>query len=184
MRKDVKIIDDFCPDFGWLLQEAANATYTTIEHDGLSYRNIAATNATWAYPLFEVHLGSAERKSDFFRLYVQHGEQSTFIHSDIGIADFVAILSLVPKGRHNGSLAFWRHKKLGWSEPDPNDLKGVRQAERDGLIEDRWDMLEEIEMISNRCVIFPAPFYHSRYPLDWTKDHPRIVQIFFFDVRR
>ncbi len=184
MRKDVKIIDDFCPDFGWLLQEAANATYTTIEHDGLSYRNIAITNATWAYPLFEVHLGSAERKSDFFRLYVQHGEQSTFIHSDIGIADFVAILSLVPKGRHNGSLAFWRHKKLGWSEPDPNDLKGVRQAERDGLIEDRWDMLEEIEMISNRCVIFPAPFYHSRYPQNWTKDQPRIVQIFFFDVRR
>ncbi len=184
MHKDINIIDDFCPNFGRLLQEAANATYATIEYDRLSYRNIAVTNAIWAYPLLEAHLGPVERKSDFFRLYVQQGEQSTFIHSDIGIADFAAILSLDPKHRHNGSLAFWQHKKLGWSEPDSNDLKGMRQAEQDGLIEDRWDMLDEVEMISNRCVVFPAPLYHSRYPLDWTKDFPRTVQIFFFDARR
>ncbi len=53
-----------------------------------------------------------------------------------------------------------------------------------GLIEDRWNMLEEIEMISNRCVVFPAPLYYSRYPLDWTKNYPRTVQIYYFDNRR
>ncbi len=180
-RALIKVVDDFCPNFEELRREADLAESNQIRHEGIHYPDMAGSQAIWAEPLFQRHVGPLARKSDYYRLYRKGSQQQTYIHSDIGIADFSAILSLGEPERYNGGVTFWRHKKTGWIFP--SEGKDGDPACEDGLHEDRWEPWETIDMAANRCVVFPAVLYHSRHPKTWNEDHPRKVQVFFLNVR-
>ena len=179
-RALIRVVDDFCPHFQQLRQEAVLAESNPFRHEGILYPDMARSQASWAEPLFQLHLGPVARKSDYYRLYRRGSKQQTYIHSDIGIADLSAILSLGDPDHHNGSIVFWRHKKTGWILPGGGKVGDP--ACEDGLYENRWEAWQTVEMAANRCVVFPAVLYHSRYPNKWNKNYPRKVQVFFLNI--
>lgn len=180
---DVRIIDGFLSeaDFASLRKRAGDADYAPIRHGALEYAGLSRDEQVDPAALFD-RFGMAVRpRKQFFRKYDSGVIQHTFIHSDIGLGDWAAILSLPVDGQDNGQFALWRHKATGWTEPDPSDPDGVAQTEADGLTEDKWDCLDRIPLPPNRCIVLPAARFHSRYPRDWPHPWPRRIEVFFFD---
>ena len=175
------IIDNFSDDIESVLSEANKCSYRTQAFGGNNYMGISIGFSVWAYEKFSEIL-SAEVFPDFdyYRKYESGMKQETFIHSDGSISQYAAILSLRNK---NGGLAFWHHKELGLIRPS-DDPSLINKFVIDGLDESKWDMTESIEMEKNRCVIYDASLFHSRYPKEWTSEEARMVQVFFFDVKK
>ena len=106
-------------------------------------------------------------------------KQNTFIHSDAGISQYSAIVGLGEQEYYNGHLAFWRHRRTGWTEPDDSDSAGMDLIAANGLDEKYWERTRLIELIPNRCVVYRAALFHSRYPKDWAADQPKRIQVLF-----
>lgn len=184
MPKSVRIIDEFLPAgyFATQKRDSANARYEKFRFHDLDYNGICRDESFDPAPLFARHGMHIRVQRQFFRIYEKDAVQNTYIHSDIGLAAYSAILSLAESHAHNGQLAFWRHKRTGWEEPDPRDQAGMTMIEADGLDEERWERTELVDLPPNRCVIFPATLYHSRYPRDWREPRPRRIEVFLFDL--
>ena len=186
MPEAVRIIDDFLPAeiFAAQIRRAETAPYRQARHGELDYAGISRDEALDAIPLFALHGIHIVPRRQFFRIYEQGAPQNTFIHADTGLGDQAAVLALGEPGRDNGQLAFWRHRATGWEAPDPGDPAGMEAVEADGLDETLWEQMKLVDMPPNRCVIFPAPLFHSRYPKDWPEPWPRRIETFFFDLKQ
>ncbi len=185
----IQILDNFCPHYDKLVQQAQTAKYGPYEAAGVIYPNIAITDAdhdaAWAFTQFGWTVpGYIYDVLSGFRAYHHDTpDPMHWIHSDASVSNYSAILSVAPPGHFNGSLCFWRHKQTGWLKPDISNPNGVVMTSEDAGNRDAWDRQITIRMEPNRCVIFPAALYHSRWPKHWhDTSRPRIVQVFFFDV--
>jgi hypothetical protein len=175
------IVDNFCPRFEELQKEAAEAKYKTVNHGTIFYGGISLKPpAMWAYEKFQALLGRPVKPViEYFRKYERGMEQNGFIHSDHGVSDWTAVLSL---RNDNGALCLWRHLALGWIKPDPEQPDALIQAAQDGIFPERWHLIHQQPMNENLCVIYPAALFHSRWPQEWNEDHARMIQVFFFNV--
>ncbi len=184
MPDAVRIIDDFLPEevLAAQMRHAAAAPYGKTRYGALDYGGISRDEALDAVPVFALHGLHIIPKRQFFRIYEQGAAQNTFIHADTGLGDYAAVLALGEPGRDNGQLAFWRHRRTGRKAPDPGDEAGMKEIEADGLEEAPWEQTGLVDMPPNRCVIFPASLFHSRYPRDWAEPWPRRIETFFFDL--
>ena len=184
MPKSVRIIDDFLPAeiFAAHKRDSANALYEKTRFRDLDYRGICKDESSDPAPLFARHGMHIRLQFQYFRVYEKDTIQNTFIHWDPGFATYNAILSLAENDRHNGQFAFWRHRETGWVEVNLEDRAGMALTDADGLAEDRWELVELIELPPNRCVIFPTRLFHSRYPKVWQEPWPRRIKVFVFDL--
>ncbi len=184
MPKSVRIIDNFLPVEIYAAHKRASlaARYEKIRFRNLDYRGMCNDESFNPAPLFARHGMHIRLQYQFFRIYEKDAIQNTFIHWDTGLASYAAILSLAENDRHNGHFAFWRHRETGWEEVDLEDSAGVALTDADGLIEDRWELTELIELSPNRCVIFSTRHFHSRYPKIWQEPWPRRIKVFSFDL--
>lgn len=172
----IEIYDNFCSRFEEIERESETAFYKDYTVVSQKYRGICVRTGRSA--LEKEFLGRFSVKFEYFRKYEEGVMQDTFIHSDAALSDYTAVLSLKDD---NGSLAFWRHKETGLMFPDNLNMESLQNIFKDGLDDSGWEMVENIPMIKNRCVIYPAKLFHSRYPKDWLEKDPRIVLVFFMD---
>ncbi len=185
MPETIKIIDNFYPrhEFEAINRFSATAPYEQIKFQGLDYHGICRDENFNSVRVFKKHGIPIASVRQFFRIYAKGVKQNTFIHSDAGISQYGAVLGLGEKENYNGHLAFWQHRRTGWTEPDDSDSAGMDLIAANGLDEKYWERTRLIELIPNRCVIFGAALFHSRYPRDWAEDRPRKIQVFLFDSR-
>ncbi len=165
MLDEIKVIDNFCPLYQGHIKKAYHPYYGDHEYEpGVTYPGISKElEADWAYRKFGIKFKPV---LDFARMYTKGMKQPTFIHEDSSISEYSAILCLGNSlDRDYGSVVFWEPKKLG--------ANTYRETE--------WTAIKEVKLIPNRCVVFPAKMWHSRYPKDWKEDYPRFVQVFFFN---
>ena len=168
--------ENFCPDFESHKKTADAANYSTINFGASTYPGFSLGLTHWAYKRISEIVGfEAVPCLDYFRKYERGMHQDTFVHSDRGIAEYTAVLSL---RNDNGALAFWNHKN-GEDRP----LEG-HDYRTEGLDESKWIMTHKFVLKENLCVIYPADLFHSRYPKDWTEDYARHIQVFFFNRRK
>lgn len=172
----VLVIDDFLSDPQAERERALRAKYRTVSHNGVTYRGIAETEDPPMRERLEEIAGAGKAKEcvSFWRRYLENEEQETFIHSDVLIGHFTAVLYLSDPAHCRGGLAFWRHRKYGWEwHPHPETLKeqGLKNTEklwkrihREGFDESLWEMVDYVPLEFNRLVVFRSPLYHSRYP--------------------
>ncbi len=184
MPESVRIIDEFLPAeiFAAHKRDSANARYEKFRFRNLDYNGISKDESFDPAPLFARHGMHIRLERQFFRIYEKDAVQNTFVHWDTGFATYGAVLSLAEDDRHNGHFAFWRHRETGWEEVDLEDKAGVALTDADGLIEDRWEIIELIELPPNRCIIFPLGLFHSRYPKYWRESWPRRIKVYSFDL--
>lgn len=125
------------------------------------------------------HTGSIVIPNNVFFRNTNVGYEQAYIHSDRDFAAHTAVVYLSEHKEPYGT-AFYRHKPSGWTEmPDPNILVEECPQAWEKLKEDmvsrdpdKWEQIDFVEGKYNRAVIFEAPLFHSRFPLDGIGDNP------------
>lgn len=173
--------DNFIPSFEALKDSAHSLKFKDVTiGDGKTYRGIAPFDHQDAWDA--IHTATGGRTIlpvvSFFRRYEKEMPQDTFIHSDIGFANKIAILPMDDEPS-NGGTAFWMHKQTKFVKPSPtSDLKHfVSQTKQ----EDKWSLLHVEQDKKNRLLMFDAELFHSRMPQFWRWDEPRLIAVFFFN---
>lgn len=112
--------------------------------------------------------------SMFFRV-TNEGMERAYIHSDRESGNHTCIAYLSEHEEPSGT-AFFRHKRTGLTEmPSFKDMK------EDGLMEElkadmvsrdprKWEQTDYVNGVYNRALIFSAPLFHSRFPLEGIGD--------------
>lgn len=125
--------------------------------------------------------------SMFFRV-TNEGTERAYIHSDRESGDHTCVCYMTEHEEPSGT-AFFRHKGTGLTEmpsfKEMNELGilGELKADMVSRDPDKWEQIDYVEGKKNRAVIFEAPLFHSRYPLEGigkTKEEGRLVWVSHF----
>lgn len=118
-----------------------------------------------------------------YRPYLARDRQPTFIHTDFKVGTHTGILFLSEDPAFG--LSFWRHRLTGLQdirmELDPEMALAIDQ---DGFIECLWDKIAHVPSKLGRFVLFPAGYFHSRWPEKAATNELekcRLVKVFFFN---
>lgn len=126
-------------------------------------------------PLVLIPVGGIATLS-FFRKSPLGQEEPHFIHTDIDMGDWSAILYLNPDPPEGDGTSFWTHTASGAIE----SLIPHERSE-EGRTAIGWELRQHVQARFNRLVIFPSSFFHSRaIPENWGEgDEARLTQITF-----
>lgn len=177
------VVDNFLPekDFNEEVFLSDNLEYKSYDFGGVQWPSMRVGLSKTIYPFFEDRLGiKITPMMDYHRKYELNINQPSFIHSDESISEFTAVLSIKDD---NGDLAFWKNRKTGAISSVGESFENINMYRHDGLKESAWQITNKIEMKANRCVIYKADLFHSRYPQIWNKSHARLVHVFFFNKK-
>lgn len=113
--------------------------------------------------------------SMFFRV-TNVGTERAYIHSDREQGDHTCVVYLTDHAEESGT-AFFRHKRTGLTE-----MPSFADMHRAGILEElkqdmvsrdpsKWEQVAYVAGKKNRALIFDAPLFHSRYPLEGISDN-------------
>jgi hypothetical protein len=113
----------------------------------------------------------------------------SWIHAD-STTDWAALIYLTPDAPLSSGTGIFRHKATGWQHFDykRENEPGYKEAAPPGSdCQDytKWEMVDRIGNVFNRCVMYRADNYHVS--LDYFgKDmyDGRLFQVFFFNTER
>lgn len=117
----------------------------------------------------------------FFRRSPFRQAEPNFVHSDLSMGDWTAILYLNPDPPAGDGTTFWQHRDSGARFTNPESLEAYA-AEGVPLADvTLWRPWYRVPARFNRLVLFPAPYYHSRsLPENYGHgDDARLVQVTF-----
>jgi Family of unknown function (DUF6445) len=179
MKPAFTVIDEFLPDPDVVAQSAklagfGNWTPPTAavgsgKYEGIGYigdhakiiRSIVGS------------LGAVFPNTMFFRMTTEETERA-YIHSDRHHGDWTCITYLSSHVEPSGT-ALWRHRKFNLLEmPTFEEMKerGIFDEVKRDMVEggaDTWEQIDFVRGLYNRALIFRAPLFHSRFPLDGMK---------------
>lgn len=116
------------------------------------------------------------------------GMEKAYIHSDRESGNHTVICYLTDHDEESGT-AFFRHKRTGLtSMPSFADMQemGILDELKDDMVSrdpDKWIQLDYVRGSKNRALIFDAPLFHSRFPLEGigdSADNGRLVWVSHF----
>ena len=97
-----------------------------------------------------------------------------YIHTDVDMGDWTAVLYLHPHPPEGDGTSFWRDRHTQAIAADHSTP--AMWANREAF--DRW---HHVPAVFNRLVVFPAPYFHSRGLIEnYGQGHDaRLIQIVF-----
>lgn len=122
-------------------------------------------------------VGAVVPNSMFFRV-TNEGMERAYIHSDRECGAHTCVAYLSEHDTTSGT-AFFRHKRTGLTEmPSFQEMKesGLLDELRADMVSrdpDKWEQLDFVRGQYNRALIFPAPLFHSRFPLEGIGTNPQ-----------
>jgi Family of unknown function (DUF6445) len=99
------------------------------------------------------------------------GMEKAYIHSDRESGNHTCICYLTDHDEESGT-AFFRHKRTGLiSMPSFAEMKesGIMDELKSDMVSrdpDKWEQMDYVKGRLNRALIFRAPLFHSRFPLE------------------
>lgn len=171
------VIDDFCPEIEQVVASVHAAGFGTWRpnkgevgssvYEGMGFWG---DHAKMLLALARATGGLVIPNANFFRV-TNVGMEKAYIHSDreSGSSSCIAYLS---EHEEESGTAFFRHKRTGWtSMPSMKEMKamGVMDAMREDMVSrdpDKWEQIDYVRGRYNRALIFAAPLFHSRFPLE------------------
>ncbi len=159
-------------------ERARAAEYKTVQHGGFNYPGFSVhEDKAFADKVGEFLGVPVVSHSAMYRRFFRGEIPVGYIHNDINMGDYTAILYLNPPDQCEGGTAFWRNRELGWEgcpvEPEVWEAAQAQdtpafwhQMWRDGFDESKWEMTKLVEMKFGRLLIYPAALFHSWYPKD------------------
>lgn len=196
MECKYRVVDNFChlTDLEIVRESAIKAGFSTWRpnkgevgssvYDGMGFwgdhalmlRDLVACTGRVVVP-----------NSMFFRV-TNEGMEKAYIHSDREAGDHTCVVYLTEHEQESGT-AFFRHKRTGLTE-----MPSFLDMHKSGLLDelkadmvsrdpDKWEQIAYVEGKKNRALIFDAPLFHSRYPLEGisnTTESGRMVWVSHF----
>jgi hypothetical protein len=171
-----RVFDNFLPDPEAYRREALGREFRTYEFPGETYHGIAMP-APPEIPMriAQMFPGTVPTLS-FFRRSPEGQAEPLFIHTDVGMGEWTALLYLNPDPPEGDGTVFWRHLATGAIE---SAIPHERTEE--GRTPCGWRPWRTIEARFNRLVLFPATLFHSRAIFaNWgAGDEARLTQVVF-----
>lgn len=111
----------------------------------------------------------------FFRKSPLGQVEPHFIHTDVDMGQWSALLYLNPNPKDGDGTAFWTHKSGAIESEIPHERS------EEGRTPDSWTMRELVRGTFNRVLMFPSAYFHSRaIHENWGDgDGARLVQVVF-----
>lgn len=177
-------------------EKALEQKYETIQRMGFNYPGISLTDDYQSKAeVSNISDLIGEKLTPHVSMYRRYTEEElgpTYIHSDLHLAHYTAILFLNKSHQCDGGTAFWKHKQHGWeSHPTEKQVRACgleptkelfAQLHQDGFDETKWELVELADMKFNRLLVFSAPKFHSRYPFKPFGDktlNARLIKVYF-----
>jgi hypothetical protein len=121
----------------------------------------------------------------FFRVANEEVDTDWRIHADSKVGDIrperALVLYISPstkEGLHG--TAFWRHKDVGYEMPlDASDEETNRFLSEQANNLDNWDLHSVVGYRTNRALMYPSNYFHSKYPNTGWKEG-RMVYVMFY----
>jgi hypothetical protein len=171
------VVDNFCPELDWVKQSAFAAGFDTWNpnkgevgssvYEGMGFWG---DHALMIRSLMRAVGGPIIPNSMFFRV-TNVGMERAYIHSDRESGSHTCVVYLTDHEEQSGT-AFFQHKSTGLKEmPSFHELResGLMDELKQDMVSrnpDNWTQLDYVRGIKNRALIFNAPLFHSRFPLD------------------
>lgn len=174
---DYIVVDDFCDELDMVKDSAFAAGFSTwLPNKGEVGSSVYEGMGFWGDHSFMLRsLVDATRSlvvpnSMFFRI-TNEGMEKAYIHSDRESGAHTCVVYMTDHEQPSGT-AFYRHKRTGLTEMpsfhEMDDL-GILEELKEDMVSrdpDKWEQLAYVEGKKNRALIFHAPLFHSRYPLE------------------
>lgn len=194
MSLDYIVVDDFCDHLELVKESAFAAGFSTwLPNKGEVGSSVYEGMGFWgnhALMLRSLILATGTvlvPNSMFFRI-TNEGMEKAYIHSDRETGDHTCVVYMTSHEQPSGT-AFFRHKRTGLTE-----MPSFQEMADDGILDelkvdmvsrdpDKWEQLDYVEGKYNRALIFHAPLFHSRFPLEGfgkTEEEGRLVWVSHF----
>ncbi len=112
----------------------------------------------------------------FFRKSPLGQVEPHFIHTDVDMGEWSALLYLNTTPKQGDGTSFWTHRPTGTIG------SGIpHERSQEGQTVDNWDVREHVHSKFNRLAMFPSTYFHSRaIHENWGYgDDARLVQVVF-----
>lgn len=188
------VVDDFCDDLDAVRGSAFAAGFDTWRpnkgevgssvYEGMGFWG---NHALMLHALMRATGGAVVPNSMFFRV-TNEGMERAYIHSDRESGNFTCVAYLTEHEEESGT-AFFMHKRTGLKTmPSFAEMKdmGIFDELKADMVSrdpDKWVQIDYVRGVRNRALIFHAPLFHSRYPLEGigsTLDTGRMVWVSHF----
>lgn len=175
------VIDNFCEDLEQVKASAYAAGFDTwrpnkgavgsSNYEGMGFWG---DHALMIRALARAVGGMVVPNSMFFRV-TNVGMERAYIHSDRESGNHTCIAYLTDHEQESGT-AFYMHKRTGLKEmpsfQEMGDMGIFDELKADMVSRDpdKWVQTDYVRGAYNRALIFSAPLFHSRFPLDGIGD--------------
>jgi hypothetical protein len=175
--KDIGVYDAFLPEPDSYRRFALQQTFRSFEFEHCTFHGIAPLSLSEFVPTaIGKLLAPSVSTLSFLRRSPLGQEEPHFIHTDIDMGDWSAILYLNENPPEGDGTTFWTHKPTGAIE----SLVPHERSE-EGRSPQGWGARKTVQARFNRLLIFPSSYFHSRAIFDnWGRgDDARLTQVTF-----
>ena len=171
------VVDNFCNDLERVKASAFAAGFDTWNpnkgevgssvYEGMGFWG---DHAIMLASLMRATGGVVVPNSLFFRI-TNVGMEKAYIHSDRESGNHTCVCYLTDHEEDSGT-AFFMHKRTGLKAmPSFQEMQdmGILDELKEDMVSrdpDKWIQLDYVRGARNRALIFPAPLFHSRFPLE------------------
>ncbi len=177
MTPEILIFDNFLERPESYLDAAKKSEFRTFAFEKATFHGICPVELDGPVPSrIAGMIPKARPMLSFLRKSPLGQIEPHFIHTDIDMGEWSAILYLNPNPPDGDGTTFWTHSKTG-------TIGSMVPHERseEGMTARGWSARQSVQAKFNRMVIWPSWFFHSRaIPENWgSGDEARLTQVTF-----
>lgn len=171
------VVDNFCDDLEQVKASAFAAGFDTWRpNKGEVGSSIYAGMGFWGDHALMLKalmrsVGCVVVPNTLYFRVTNEGMEQAYIHSDRETGNHTCVAYMTDHPEEYGT-AFFRHRPTGLTE-----MPSFAEMQEAGLMDelkadmvsrdpDKWEQTDFVRGAYNRALIFPAPLFHSRYPLE------------------
>ena len=176
MIDGVLVMDDFLADPARYRAEALKGEFKTYDFETCSFHGISAPAPQIVPERLARMIPHLKYTLSFFRKSPAGQEEPHFIHTDVDMGEWSAILYLNPTPPESDGTSFWKNDAAGVVESDvPHEYSNA------GKTPEGWTLREFVDGKFNRLMIFRSSLFHSRaiYENWGSGDTARLTQVTF-----
>lgn len=172
----IRIFDDFLPDPTAYREQALRGEFRSFDFPECTFHGISFPAPALVPEMISEMMPGAVPNLSFFRKSPKGQEEPHYIHTDVDMGRWSAILYLNEQPESGDGTAFWTHNesgRIGSMIPHEFSTPG-KSAE--GWTRRRW-----VEGKFNRLMVFSSDLFHSRSIFDnWGENMTaRLTQVTF-----
>lgn len=172
----IMIYDNFCDNPIAYKSNVLNMEFKSIPTEAGTFHGIAEIDSSISSRIQERLYMEFTSATSIIRKSPLNQVEPNYIHTDLDMGDYTAILFLNENPPENDGTVFWKHKETG-------AINGnlIGDAGKDLSL---WEEYYRVQSKFNRLVLFPSSLFHSRsIPENYgTDEDARLIQVTFLKV--